>query len=76
MSVSSRKLLATGLRDSICTIDGVLFDSNLHPVWLDCHNIVGLVLVEPKCHTGTSGVGRHNCADHDHPHVFDQRSAS
>lgn len=76
ISVFSRKLLKTGLWDSVCAIDGILFDSDLYSVGIDCHYIVGLVLAEPKRHAGTSRPGRHYCVDNDHAHVFDQCSAS
>ena len=70
---TKRQLFPTGLRHSICSLDGLLFDSDLHPIEFDCRHLLGFVLDQPQRCTGQGLVGRHDGAHHDDAHVVDQR---
>ena len=70
---TKRQLFPTGLRHSVCSLDGLLFDSDLHPIEFDCRHLLGFVLDQPQRCTGQGLVGRHDGAHHDDAHVVDQR---
>lgn len=72
----TRKLLSSGVRDSIRSLHGILPHPDLHSIWSDRHHLLGQFLAEPQCDTGQGGPRCHHRAHHDHPHVVNQRSAT
>ena len=59
VSVSSlldlfRKLLSSGLFNSVRSFHGLLPDPNLHSLRTHCHHLLGLFLAQPKCDAGKS----------------------
>ena len=64
------------MRHPIRAIDGLLLDSNLHPVQPDRRHLMGVLLAEPERVTSPRVPGCHHRAHHDHAHVLDQRGAA
>lgn len=65
-----RKLLKIGMRNSICSLNGLLLDSDLYSIWSHRYYILGIILVESKRHTCPGRSRRDNCVDYDHSYVI------
>ena len=68
-----RQLFSSWLGDPICSLDGLLPDSDLHPIGSDCNHLLGVVLAQPSSDTSSCLPRRHHCAHHDDTHVVHQR---
>lgn len=71
-----RKLLTISMWNPVRPFNGLLSDPDLYPIWIDCHYIVGILLVKQKCNTSTCCAWRHHCVDNDHTHVVHQCSVT
>ena len=71
--LTQRQLFPAGVRHSVRPLDGLLFDSDLHPIELDCRHLVGFVLDQPQRFAGQGLAGRDDGAHHDDAHVVNQR---
>lgn len=72
----TRKLLSSGLRDTVRSFHGLLPHPDLHSIWSDRHHLLGQLLAEPQCDTRQGGPRCHHRAHHDHPHVVHQCRAT
>lgn len=67
--IDDRKLFSVDLRNSICSIARILFDSNLHTGVFDCGDQLGVVLVASKRNAGSCQFGCDHCTYDDHTDV-------
>ena len=62
-----RELLTIILRNPVCPLDGLLPNSDLHPLFSHRRHLVGLFLAQPGCNTSKGVTWGDHRAHHDHP---------